>query len=321
MIETIGTIAVLPAAFALDLMLGDPQILPHPVRWMGAAIVRLEPFFRRHIRDEFRAGLLFTVTLVSLSWTFSFAILVAARKIHPLVGWIAEVLMVYSTLSVKSLRQAAMAVARELNNGELELARSRVAMIVGRDTRDLSRRGVVRAAVESVAENLVDGVLSPLFYAAIGGAPLALAFKMTSTLDSMIGYKTPRYNRFGKAAARLDDTANFVTARLSVPVIALAARLRFATGRRAWITALREGARHASPNSGRPEAAFAGALGVKLGGPSNYHGRLVHKPHIGVVFGEAEVEHIFRACDLMQLSAVIWLTLLWALQTAAGVFI
>jgi len=167
----------------------------------------------------------------------------------------------------------------------------------------LDENGVSRAAVETVAENLVDGIISPLFYAAVGGAPLCLAFKMVSTLDSMVGYKNDRYLYFGRSAALMDDIANYIPARLSTPVIALAAQILGGSGKRALGTALREGRNHASPNAGIPEAAFAGALGVKLGGPSFYHGSLVSKPYIGAEFDTVGAYHIPRACDLMMLSA------------------
>ena len=168
--------------------------------------------------------------------------------------------------------------------------------------------------METVAENLVDGVVSPLFYAAIGGAPLATAFKMVSTLDSMIGYKNDRYRRFGTVAARLDDAANFLPSRLCAPVIAAAAQMLFGTGRRALATSLRDRRRHASPNSGIPEAAFAGALGVRLGGPGFYQGMCVDKPFIGAEFPDADAGHIKPAGDLMVLSAVLGLAATWMLQ-------
>jgi adenosylcobinamide-phosphate synthase len=222
--------------------------------------------------------------------------------------------LIYYAVSVKSLKTAALDVARALRTATLAEARQTVAPIVGRDTGQLSRSGVARAAVETVAENLVDGVVSPLFYAAIGGAPLATAFKMVSTLDSMIGYKNDRYSRFGRVAARLDDAANFLPARLCAPVIAAAAQMLFGTGRRALATTRRDGRRHASPNSGIPEAAFAGALGVRLGGPNFYQGVCVDKPFIGADFAEAEPADIKRAGDLMVLSATLWLAAAWPLH-------
>jgi adenosylcobinamide-phosphate synthase len=164
--------------------------------------------------------------------------------------------------------------------------------------------------VETVAENLVDGVVSPLFYAALGGAPLAMAYKMINTLDSMIGYKNHRYRDFGKAAARIDDIANYIPARVSIPVISFAAQLIAGKGAAAFRTALTQGARHTSPNAGYSEAAFAGVLGVRLGGPGYYQGRLVSKPYLGIPRIPIQRNHIKKACHLMMLSALIWTAVL-----------
>jgi adenosylcobinamide-phosphate synthase len=184
-------------------------------------------------------------------------------------------------------------------------------MIVGRDVTELSDTGVARAAVETVAENLVDGVISPLFFAAIGGGPLAMAYKMVNTLDSMVGYKSPRYWEFGRAAAKIDDAANFLPARLSVPFIALAAQLLARNGKRALFTAMKEGEKHASPNAGFPEAAFAGALGVWLGGPNTYGGQVINKPVIGYRFGPTRPDHIRKACHCMVMAAIFWMIAVW----------
>lgn len=178
-------------------------------------------------------------------------------------------------------------------------------MIVGREVDRLDERGVTRAAVETVAENLVDGVVSPLFFAVLGGAPLAMAYKMVNTLDSMVGYKNDRYLMFGRFAARMDDVANFIPARLAVPLIALAAQLLNRRGRVSMETAWKDGRAHASPNAGYPEAAFAGALGLWMGGPNHYHGRLVKKPVIGIGFADARPAHIRQASRLMLTTAIL----------------
>jgi adenosylcobinamide-phosphate synthase len=191
-------------------------------------------------------------------------------------------------------------------------------MIVGRETQTLSAQAVTRAAIETVAENLVDGVVSPLFFAALGGAPLAMAYKMVNTLDSMVGYKNDTYRQFGKAAARIDDAANFIPARLAVPVIALAAQLLAGKGGRAFGTAWQEGGHHVSPNAGYAEAAFAGTLGVKLIGPAVYHGQRVEKPYIGKAFGDTRPSDIGRACDLMLLAALLWAATLTLVRLIAG---
>ncbi len=310
------TTCTLLAAFVLDLILGDPLWLFHPVRWMGSSISRMEPVFRQLKIPLVISGALFTGSLVLGAWGIAALLMQLAGILHPACRLILETLLIYYCISPSSLGKAAGAVDDALISGGLPKARKKISLIVGRDTEHLSEQGVIRAAVETVAENLVDGLISPLFYAAIGGAPLAIAYRMVNTLDSMVGYRNDAYLHFGKASARLDDIANFIPARLSVPVVALAAQLLSGSGMRAFKTAFHEGAHHASPNSGYPEAAFAGALSVKLNGPSSYHGRLVDKSHIGIAFGNVRQSDIRKARDLMLLCSLLW-TFLLAVITAA----
>ncbi|MEE4608639.1 MAG: adenosylcobinamide-phosphate synthase CbiB [Desulfobacteraceae bacterium] len=294
---------IIAAAFALDLLLGDPPTWPHPVRWMGQAVNLLEPPLRRWIRRPFVAGVLLVVLLVPGSWVLGFGLTAAAGRLSPVLALAVQVVILWTCLSTRCLHTAAMAVQRALVRQDLGAARQAVAMIVGRQTAHLDAEGVSRAAVETVAENLVDGVVAPLFFALLGGAPLALAYKMVNTLDSMVGYRSPHYLQFGRAAARLDDAANFLPARLSLLLITAAAAMLFRRGRQAWRTARRDGRRHLSPNAGWPEAAFAGALGVRLGGSNRYHGQAVCKPYIGAEHRPVQVIDIARACDLMSASA------------------
>jgi adenosylcobinamide-phosphate synthase len=311
MIELSASWFVLPAAFALDFMLGDPRSLPHPVRWMGKAIERLEPPFRRiHFNLTF-CGALYAVVLILGTWLLTFLVLAAAHRIHPFLKTLLDIILIYYCISIRSLNDAAMEVEQCLSQKKIQAARKKVAMIVGRDIDNYKEDGLARATVETVAENLVDGVTAPLFFAAIGGAPLAMAYKMANTLDSMVGYKNQTYQQFGKAAARIDDVLNFIPARLTVPVIALAAQILSGRGERSLTTAVCEGAHHASPNAGYPEAAFAGALAVKLNGPNYYNRKLVDKPYIGKRFGKTLPGHIRKACDIMLLSSFLWLPLAW----------
>ena len=296
---------IIPAAFALDMLLGDPLRLPHPVRWMGKAIEAAEPGFRKIPTGAVTSGALFTACLVVGTWALTAFILRLAHALHPAIETCLEVVLVFYCLSVRSLNEAALEIFSLLKADRVDAARTKIALIVGRDVEKYQGPDIARAAVETIAENFVDGVLSPLMWAAIGGAPLAMAFKMVSTLDSMVGYKNEKYFYFGKAAARLDDLFNYLPARICLPLIALAAQILSGAGRRSLRTALAEGASHTSPNAGRPEAAFAGALAVKLNGPNYYGGILVKKPYIGVRFGEVRVTDIKRACDLMTLSAVL----------------
>jgi adenosylcobinamide-phosphate synthase len=305
---------ILPAAFALDIMLGDPPYLPHPVRWMGKVIERLEPPFRGIRSDLTVCGTLFAAALVLGTWLVTFLVLAAAHKVHPFLKTLLDIILIYYCLSIRSLDDAAMEVQRCLQQKKIQTARKKVAMIVGRDIEKYEETGLARATVETVAENLVDGVTAPLFFAAIGGAPLALAYKMANTLDSMVGYKNQTYRQFGKASARIDDALNYIPARLTVPVIALATQILSGNGERSVITAVCEGANHASPNAGYPEAAFSGALAVKLNGPNYYNGKLVDKPYIGVRFGPASPGHIKKACDIMMLSSFLWLLVVWGMS-------
>jgi len=301
---------ILPAAFALDILLGDPPHLPHPVRWLGKAIEKLEPPFRRIRVNLISSGALYAVVLIIGTWLLTYLVLAAAQRLHPLFKTLLDIILIYYCISIRSLDDAAMEVKRCLQQQQVQAAKKKVAMIVGRDIDNYKEDGLARATVETVAENLVDGVTAPLFFAAIGGAPLALAYKMTNTLDSMVGYKNDTYRHFGRASARIDDVLNYMPARLTVPVVALAAQILARRGEWSLMTAVCEGAHHASPNAGYPEAAFAGALALKLNGPNYYNGKLVDKPYIGVRFGQSAPGHIKKACDIMLLSSFLWLILL-----------
>jgi adenosylcobinamide-phosphate synthase len=245
------------------------------------------------------------ILLVLGVWLVGLLTVWIAAAIHPLAGIGVQAGMLFFCISARGLADAALTVGRALEHAGLAAGRQAVAMIVGREVDRLDETGVTRAAVETVAENLVDGVVSPIFYAAIGGAPLAVAYKMVNTLDSMIGYKNDRYRWFGRFAARLDDGANFIPARLSVPFIALATRLLGGRAGSVLTTAWRDGRAHASPNAGFPEAAFAGALGMWMGGANYYHGRLVEKPVIGQGLAEARPSHIRQACRLMGTTSLL----------------
>ena len=311
--DLLPVLYVLPMAFFLDLLIGDPQYLPHPIRWMGKAIDTLEPYFRKiPVKLSFSGGL-FAIGLVMGTWTLTTLALMIAHGLHPMLKIGLEITLVYYCVSARSLKDAAMAVSRCLQQNKIETARKKVGLIVGRDVANYGKDGIARAAVETVAENLVDGVISPLLFAALGGAPLAMAYKMVNTLDSMVGYKNETYLFFGKASARMDDILNYIPARISIPIIALASQLLAGTGARSFKTAVTEGSNHSSPNAGLSEAAFAGALGVRLNGPNFYNGKLVDKPYIGVRFGITEIDHIKKACDIMMLASGMWLVFLCGL--------
>ena len=309
---------ILPSAFMLDLILGDPRYLPHPVRLMGKTIEVAEPRFRKIPVDPIIAGSLFAIGLITGTWLLTYFLLVAVNSIHPMLKNAFEIILIYYCISAGSLEEAALEIMRSLKNKDVTGAREKVALVVGRDVTNYRKTDIARATVETVAENLVDGVISPLFFAAIGGAPLAMGYKMVNTLDSMVGYKNARYLKFGQAAARIDDALNYIPTRLAVPIISLATHILSGKGARSLKTAIREGANHSSPNAGFPEAAFAGALSVKLNGPNFYNGKRVDKPFIGVRFGNTSTEHIKKACDLMMLSSFLWLLVVWGISIALG---
>jgi adenosylcobinamide-phosphate synthase len=305
---------ILPAAFALDWILGDPRWRYHPIRMMGKAIETLEPKFRSMTKNQALAGALFTLSLIALTFCTALILTRLFWTVSPLAGFTVETILIYFCISAKDLEKSAMNAYRLLVENNIENARKELAMIVGRDTNHLSDQGASRACVETVAENLVDGVIAPLFFAALGGAPLALAYKMINTLDSMVGYKNEKYLLFGKASARIDDVANYLPARLSILFITMAAKILTGNGSRAYQTAKIDGRNHTSPNAGFSEAAFAGAIAIKLGGPSYYHGKVVEKPYIGSGFGGVIPLHIKKACDLMMLSALLSLVFLWGVM-------
>jgi adenosylcobinamide-phosphate synthase len=297
---------ILFSAFVLDFLAGDPRWLPHLVVGMGAAISWCEPRFRGWISNPLVSGLLFALFLITAAWSLSFGLVKIAVFIHPLLGIGVQVLLLFYCFSATSLVDAAREVARPLFAHDIDTARKKVAMIVGRETRDLDETAVTRATVETVAENFVDGFLSPVFFALLFGVPGAVAYKMVNTLDSMVGYKNETYLLFGRASAKIDDAANFIPARLSVLVISLAAFLVSAQrGLSALKTGVVQGRQHKSPNAGYPEAGFAGALRIRMGGPNVYHGKLVVKPYIGGQFKNPDIHGITRACELMLLSALI----------------
>jgi len=296
---------VLAAAVLLDLILGDPRWLPHPIIWMGNGVSFFEPKFHRLGRPV-AAGVFFALFFIAAVFVISSLVLTLAFALHPMAGRVLQAVMLFYCFSARSLANAAMDVATPLMAGDLSCARKTVGYIVGRETARLDGAGVTRATVETVAENFVDGFLSPLFFALILGVPGAMAYKMVNTLDSMVGYKNARYFFFGRASARIDDAANFIPARIAVLVIPLASGLfSYGRGRRAFATALSQGRNHKSPNAGFAEAAFSGALGVRMGGPNIYHGKRVDKPYIGGGFKNPQPPDITRACDLMLMSSIL----------------
>ncbi|MDO9230837.1 MAG: adenosylcobinamide-phosphate synthase CbiB [Syntrophales bacterium] len=268
-------------ALLLDLSFGDPRWLPHPVRLIGRLIAALEEPARRAIPDARLAGSLTALAVILTAVLATGAMIGVAGWVHPRLGDAVSILLLYTTLAARDLANHSNGVYRALARFDLAEARRLVSWLVGRDTERLTEPEVVRAAVESVAENTVDGIIAPLFFAALGGPIAAMAYKAASTLDSMIGYRNERYIDFGRTAAEIDDGANWLPARLAVPIITAAAALTGQNASAAWRIARRDGRKHMSPNAGIAEAAFAGALGIRLGGVMQRRGRPVNLPEIG----------------------------------------
>ena len=274
-------------AVALDAAIGDPRALPHPVRAIGAVIAWSD----RRVRSVCRsagglriAGVVVALAIPAASYLVAASAIEQAATISSRFGQGVAIGLAFTTLAGRDLLDHALAVSRELRTGNLPGARQAVAMIVGRDTEGMAEPEIVRATVETVAESTADGVIAPLLYLAVGGAPLALAYKAVNTLDSMIGHREAHYEHFGWASARLDDLANWVPARAAAGLIALAAGVttgQWQPMRDSWRILFRDGHRHPSPNSGRPEAAMAGALGVQLGGVNYYDGEAQERPLMG----------------------------------------
>lgn len=289
--------------FCLDLLFGDPHWMPHPVRAMGALIAGLEKplraVFPKTPKGEFIAGIFLVVLTAGISTVAAVVLLWLCAQIHPWLAFAAETLLCYQLLAARSLRDESVKVYKALRDGTLDDARKAVSMIVGRDTERLDETGVAKAAVETVAENASDGVIAPLLFLAIGGAPLGVLYKSINTMDSMVGYKNDCYLYFGRAAAKLDDLVNFIPARLAGILLCLAARPAGFDGRNAWKIFWRDRKNHKSPNSAHTEAAAAGALDVQLAGSSYYFGKLVVKPTIGDPLRPVEPADILRCNRLM----------------------
>ncbi|MTK54289.1 adenosylcobinamide-phosphate synthase CbiB [Paludibacter sp.] len=276
-------------AFLLDAFLGDPRRLPHPIRLFGNIIAFFEKRWNRNGHRRLK-GVLLTVMLVAGVWTIFF---VAEQLLqsYPVAAYLFAVVFIFYGLANRSLISEALEVEKVLSNEGLKAGRKRLSWIVGRDTSQLNPTQIRTAVLETLAENLSDGVVAPLFYYAIGGVPFLFAYKMVNTLDSMIGYKSERYRQFGCFAARTDDVLNFIPARITALLMLLV------TFR--WDVApfvLKYGPKHASPNSGYPESAMAGILKCRFGGPNVYHGVLVEKPYIGENWREISAKDIRKAC-------------------------
>lgn len=295
--------------FCIDLLLGDPRWLYHPVQAIGALISHLEPPLRRAFPRRLRlAGAVLVIAVVAITGIVTGGLLFLLHRLHPVAGFVGETIVCWLILATKSLRTESMKVVKALETGTLDDGRKAVSMIVGRDTEHLSEEEVLKAAVETVAENASDGILAPLLFAAVLGPVGGMCYKAVNTMDSMVGYKNDRYLDFGRAAAKVDDVLNFLPARISGFLMCLAAYLGF-DGKNAFRIFFRDRKNHASPNSAHTEAACAGALGLQLGGTHDYFGKPVVKPTIGDDLRSVRRGDVAAANRLALLTAILALLL------------
>lgn len=305
--------AAVLGGFVLDLLFGDPAWLPHPVVYMGRAISALERRLRARLprtpQGELLGGAILAFCLPVGTFLLTSLVCLGAAALSPWLGLAVQMFWCGQALAAKGLAQESTRVYRELLKPDLPAARRAVSRIVGRDTQNLTLEGVTKAAVETVAENASDGVIAPLLYMLLGGAPLALTYKAINTMDSMLGYKNEKYLYFGRCAAKLDDAANWLPSRLAALLWVAAAALTGNSARGAWRIWRRDRRCHASPNSAQTESACAGALGVQLAGPAYYFGEYCDKPTIGDPLREIEPRDILRANRMMYAESLLALVL------------
>jgi adenosylcobinamide-phosphate synthase len=295
------------AGFLLDQIIGDPKNWPHPVIFMGKIIAWFEKHFNKGSRSARRIyGVLLTLSLVGGSYALTALLIEKVKAFSFIIGVILEVILLATTLASKSLLEAGSTVLTPLQEGKLNEARKALSGFVSRDTTHLSEGELARGTVETLAENFVDGILSPFFYSAIGGVPLAMAYKAVSTLDSMIGYRNERYEDFGWFAARTDDWANYIPARLSVGILLLSGWFWKMPVQHAWRIWRRDAQSHPSPNGGNPESVVAGLLGIQLGGINIYHGKVHHRAEMGDPIHELSWQDILRSQTLVRTAT--WLS-------------
>lgn len=296
-------------AYIVDLVVGDPRFLPHPVVIIGKYISRLEKIIRKVFQKEAqlkKAGMLLPLVIVGGTYLVVSLLIYGVGLIHDWLAIALEIWLISTTIAVKGLGEAGMEVYRHLKNNNLVEARRSLGMIVGRDTEHLDESEISRGTVETVAENIVDAIISPLFFAVIGGAPLAMAYRAINTLDSMVGYKNEKYSNLGWASARLDDVANFIPARLTVVALLFVVWIKAFNVRNALKTIIRDARKHPSPNSGFTEAGVAGALGIQLGGLNYYGGIASNRAKMGEPYRKIMADDIINTVRIMMLTAFVF---------------
>lgn len=301
-------------AFLLDCVLGDPYNFPHPVKFIGKYIKFFENkvFKKVHSDKElkYKYGFILLVTTCLIVYGSTFVILFVAKSINIYLFYILNIILLWTSISPKCLANEAYKVYKELVNKNIDEARKKISYLVSRDTKELDFQSIAKATIETVFENTSDGIIAPLFFAAIGGTPLAMSYKAVSTLDSMVGYHNQKYEHFGFFSAKADDILNFIPARVSGLLIVVSSVFLSYDYKSSWEIFLRDRKNHKSPNSAHPEAAGAGALGIRLGGATSYFGKVTNKPYIGNLIKEIEATDIIKSIKLMYTSTIIWILIL-----------
>ena len=307
------TLAAITIGFILDLIIGDPHSLPHPICLIGNLISFLEKGLRKIFGASERGllcgGVVLVLLVTSICFVVPFAILKLAGMVSPWLAFAVETIMFYQIFATKCLRDESMKVFYALQKGDLDEARLMLSWIVGRDTKNLTEAEVTKGAVETIAENTADGIIAPMLYMFLGGAPLAFLYKGINTMDSMVGYKNDKYLYFGRGAAKLDDVANFIPARITGLVMVAAAYFLNLDAKQAWKTFCRDRYNHLSPNSAMTESVAAGALNIQLGGGHFYFGKWVHKDTIGDDIRPVKADDIVATNNLLYMTAVLSLIL------------
>ncbi|WP_196001724.1 adenosylcobinamide-phosphate synthase CbiB [Clostridium sp. 1001271B_151109_B4] len=292
--------------FLLDLIIGDPQNPIHPIRIIGALCKKVEEFFRNILKTYLKvAGLLTWIVVISVVFIFNYLLIKVTYNISPIISMILGAIMIYFCISTKALKDEGLKVVKYVIKDDIEGARRQLSYIVGRDTQSLGKEEILKAVVETVAENMSDGVIAPLFYAGIGGAPLAFLYKAVNTMDSMFGYKNDKYIEFGYFPAKLDDVFNYIPARLSGYFIGVVSFILGLDYKNSFKIYKRDKNNHSSPNSAHPEAAVAGALNVQLGGANYYFGKLVEKPTIGDDIEKIDIDKVNNTNNILYGSSIL----------------
>lgn len=311
----------LTIGYLLDLIIGDPQNPLHPIRLIGNLCKRIENYFRKELSNSLKmAGLLTWISVVLIVFIFTNLILKLGYGLNYIFGIMVSGIIIYFCIATKSLKVEALKVVKALKDNDIEEARHRLSYIVGRDTKSLDKEGILRAVVETIAENISDGVVAPILYAGLFGAPFALVYKAVNTMDSMFGYKNDKYYEFGYFPAKLDDIFNYIPARLTGYLIIASAYFLKLDYKNSYNIYKRDRYNHSSPNSAHPEAAVAGALGLKLGGANYYFGKLVEKPTIGDEVKKIEINDVYITNRILYLVSFLSFSLSILLNYVGSLF-